>query len=367
MENKENNNLEMPIPAQQEQQADFSSIFNVASEETKEEKKEVPKPKAEEKETSTSPLPEDNKNPNREKNTFAFNSEERVLYEIKPEKESSPIVPLLFFVVLISLIIALPYISKKITFQFAQPTTTVNPNQTNERTEIFYFNKSSVRAKIGSLEFTNFLKSAINGEYRVTFNINNTAHKPYRFADKYFIIFYDKQERIVHRGLIHSYNAIGALAATSLTLNIPKAAYDLSDHFRIEKIDPATYPDVKLQRTEGEYEVMSCTYGYNTIEYYFKEGGLAKIKDVHKETSEAPNFEKNKTALRAKSSEYNQVENLTSIFVETKDDFTMINEFNLNEVNGVRLAQLKTYRFFQNKETKEVISFELEAQAYSCS
>ena len=332
MENKENNNLEMPIPAQQEQQADFSSIFNVASEETKEEKKEVPKPKAEEKETSTSPLPEDNKNPNREKNTFAFNSEERVLYEIKPEKESSPIVPLLFFVVLISLIIALPYISKKITFQFAQPTTTVNPNQNTERTEIFYFNKSSVRAKIGSLEFTNFLKSAINGEYRVTFNINNTAHKPYRFADKYFIIF-----------------------------------YDMSDHFRIEKIDPATYPDVKLQRTEGEYEVMSCTYGYNTIEYYFKEGGLAKIKDVHKETSEAPNFEKNKTALRAKSSEYNQVENLTSIFVETKDDFTMINEFNLNEVNGVRLAQLKTYRFFQNKETKEVISFELEAQAYSCS
>ena len=102
MENKENNNLEMPIPAQQEQQADFSSIFNVASEEIKEEKKEVPKPKAEEKETSTSPLPEDNKNPNREKNTFAFNSEERVLYEIKPEKESSPIVPLLFFAVLIS-------------------------------------------------------------------------------------------------------------------------------------------------------------------------------------------------------------------------------------------------------------------------
>ena len=280
MENKENNNLEMPMPNSQEQQADFSTIFNVASEEKKEEKKEVPQLKKEEVDTSSSPLPEDNKNLNREKNKSAFNGEEKVLYEIKPEKESSPIVPILFFAVLIALIIALPSISKKITFNFAQdPTTTIQAQQ-NEQTDIFYFNKSSVRAKIGGLEFTNFLKSAINGEYRVTFNITNTEHKPYRFTEKYYIIFFDKQERIVYRGLIHSYSAIGALAATSVTINVTKAAYDLSDHFRIEKIDPATYPAVKLQRTEGEYEVMSCTYGYNTIEYYFKEGGLAKIYDA---------------------------------------------------------------------------------------
>ena len=92
--------------------------------------------------------------------------------------------------------------------------------------------------------------------------------------------------------------------------------------------------------TENKATLRSVIYIYSigvfcslhfTIEYYFKEGGLAKIKDVHKETSEAPNFEKNKLAFRTKSSEYNQVENLTSIFVETKDEFTMINEFNLNK------------------------------------
>ena len=44
----------------------------------------------------------------------------------------------------------------------------------------------------------------------------------------------------------------------------------------------------------------------------------------------------------------------------------MVNEFDLKLIPDASLSTLQTYRFFKYKENKDIISFELEAQAYNC-
>ena len=294
--------IDIPKMAHQEEQANFSQIFNVASEE----KIEVPKQK-EEKESPTSE--EQIEKTIIEKKPSEFNGEERVLFEIKPEEESSAVVPAVFFAVLITFILALPALSKHLDFSYISP----EPPQaaTTEQTDgFFYFDRSSVRAEIGDLEFTNFVKSHINGEYRVSFNVENTALRTYQFTDKYYLVLYDEKERVLFRSLIHSYQALGALSADSITLNVTEQAFKKSDRFKIEEIPVSMYPDISLVEKEGEYEVLECKYNNNRIKYYFKENKLEKIYDEYKEAADGSyDYIGNKERYRALSDQYKKVPN----------------------------------------------------------
>lgn len=353
--------IDIPKLANQEEQADFSKIFNVASEE----KVEVPKIK-EEKKATTEEQPEEK--PVVEKKPSEFNGEEKVLYEIKPEKESSVIVPILFFLVLGVFILQLPSLSKHIDFSYINPnegTTTETPEETDD---FFYFDKSSVRAEIGDLEFTNFVKSNIDGEYRISFNINNTALRTYQFVDKYYVVLYDEKENVLFRSLIHSYQALGAMSAQSITLNVTENAFKKSEKFKIEEVPVSTYPEVNLVEKEGEYEVLTCKYNHNTIKYYFKENKLEKIYDEYKQArEESYNYDANKEKYRTLSNQYKEVPNFSSTFIETDVDFQLINEFDLKQITDAQLTSLRTYRFFKYNESKDVVNFEIESQAYTCS
>lgn len=371
MENKDekkdlvkDNSHDIKIPKMtQEKKADFSKIFNVASEE----KAEMPKTKESNKKAVSEPSVEDIPAPKVKEKTLQFNGEEKVLYEIKPEKESSIVVPVIFFTILILAIFLLPYVSKKFDFTFI-PTAGPNQAPVEETDDFFYFNKSSVRAKIGDLEFTNFVKSNINGEYRISFTITNTALRTYRFDKKYYVVLYDEKENVLFHSLIHSYEAIGAMGAQTITLNVSENSFKKSDRFKIEELPVSTYPKVKLVEKEGEYEVMKCNYHNNTIKYYFKDNQLVKINDVYKENkASSANYAADKTKYKNLSDKYKTVPNFSSVFIETEVDFQMINDFELNKTTEAQLDELSTYRFFKYNESKDIISFEMEAQAYTCS
>lgn len=366
----ENKTNEVPVKGTTQTAADFSAIFNVASEEQPEVK---PVPTSEvKKEEKKVEVPVEAQTP-RIKHTKpkeVFNGEEKMLYEIKPEKESSPIVPALFFLILLATIISLPYISKKISFNVQRPTTVETATTETEEEEFYYFNKSSVRVKIDELELTNFVKSNIDGEYRVTFNINNTSSKTYRFDKKYYIVFYNSQDEIVYYGLIHSYEGLGTKAAKSLTVKMNQKGYTESEKFKIREITSGSYPKISLTLSEGDYEVMVCTYGFDTIKYSFVDGELIKIYEVYKENSNdanSYNFELNKSSYKLLSNKYKSVENFSSIFVETDEEFSMINEFDLKTIPDATLTGLQTYRFFKYKESKNVVAFEMKAQGYLCN
>lgn len=365
MDNKEleKNNIpenDLPKMANDNNQADFSSIFNVASEEKKEKDTESTP------ETTPEQVVQVPERPVKKKEVF--NGEEKLLYEIQPEKEGNPIVPLLFFLTLIVVIAMLPLISKKYDFKFMNP----SPNASHlneEQPDYYYFNRSTVKATIGDLEFTNFIKSHIYGEYRVSFTMKNNAEKTYQFDKKYYLVLYNEREKIVHRALIHSFEAIGAMGAKTVTLNITKNAFESADRFKIEEIPVSTYPEAQISEKEGEYEVMKCTYNTNTIKYYFIDGELAKIYDVVREDkiNSYQTYDNNKLMYKNYSEKYKKINNLSSIFIETDEYYQMVNEFDLKLIPDASLSTLQTYRFFKYKENKDIISFELEAQAYNCS
>lgn len=345
--------------------ADFSSIFHVESEEKNEPQQvSTQAPKVEVPESAKDPLKIDDK-PQKIKKEL-YNSDERLLYEIKPEKEGNPIVVVLFFCLLFGMIVALPYISKKISYEGGGTPVENNPNN-GEEDDMYQFNKSSVRAKLGDLEFTNFVKTKKNNEYLLTFNITNTAEKPYRFEKKYYVVMYDG-DLVVYRALIHSYDAIGSNATAEITLTISERGYSKANKFKIEEIPTAKYPEKNIIEKEGEYQVLTCTYHNDELKYYFLDNQLSKIKETYTESIESNiNYEAEKRKYQEMSRKYNGIENFSSNFIITNTDFTMINEFNHKDITDATILSLKNYSFFRYNETKEIVSFEMEGRGYKCS
>lgn len=350
-----------------EYQADFSSIFSVESEEkvpVKDNKAKLEAPEMElPKENPIKKTPEE-KAQNRKS---TFNNDERILYEILPEKEGNPIVPVIVFSLLIIFILILPIISKNIIYN-THLWTEEEPIVETPAEEVFYhFNKSTVRATIGDLEFTNFVKSYVDDVYRVSFIINNVGERTFQFDKKYYIVMYE-ENKIIYRALIHSYEAIGSMAAQDIDLIISEYAYKNAEKFKIEEIKEAVYPSVKLNKFEGEYGILECNYKNDNIKYYFLNGKLAKISETYKEeTANNSSYETNKAYYKALSNRYKAVNGLNSTFIETNTDFTMLNSFELKNITDYDISRLQTYKFFKYNETKEIVSFELEAQGYLCS
>ena len=334
------------------QQADFNSIFNVSSEENNSDNQN------EKPETDTNqnqePLKEDKKDSEEniaERKKVVFNGNERLLYEIKPDKQGNPLVVVLFFVFLFSVIVVLPYITKKIKFENKEPTTN-NPVVEEDKGDFYLFNRTSVRVKIGGLEFTNFVKASRNGEYTLTFNITNTNDSAYLFDKKYYVVFYEG-EKTVYRALIHSYDVIGANSAHELTLNINERAFSSADKFRIEEIPVSLYPDISITEKDGDYSVLTCTYRHDEIKYYFQDGMLVKLKETYTENNESSTkYQENKQAYKNLSNSYKNVRNFSSTFIEGNNYFTMINEFGHKDISDATLANLKTYKFFRYNETQ---------------
>ena len=353
MENKELNNENVQTNNSiQPEQPNFSQIFNVESEE------QQPQTAVTEQEEQPAP---------RRHISAAFNGEEEVIYTIEEEKEGSALVPIALIAALIALILLLPYISEKVVFSGVKNQTKVeDPNSQKEEETIYEFNKSSVRAKIGTLEFTNFVKSKEYGEYLLSFTVNNVGEKSYDFSKKYYIEMLDG-EKTIYYALIHSYDGLGALSATTLSVKLTKSAYDNAKQFKLKEYPVAGYPNVKTTNVEGDYNILTCTYNNNTIKYYFLKDELHKIYDEHNETqAENELFEEHQNLYRSYSNKYKQVENISSIFIETETDFRMINEIELKNISPVTIANLRTYRFFKYKESIKTVSFELEAQGYHC-
>ncbi len=347
--------------------ADFSSIFNVASEEKKE---EIPKTtsmptKQPELAPEVKPATPKKNKPTPQFNKELFNSEEKILYEIKPEKEGNPIAVLFFFIFLATFIIFLPSLVKVAKFNFNPSSNTQEPTEPEE-SNIYELGSTAVRVAIDNLELNNFVTSRENNEYYLIFTLSNTSAQPYLFDKKYYITLYD-DEKIVGYALVHSYDIISAYGASEVKVVLNENTYQRADHFKVEEIVPSRYPNASTIEVDGEYNVLTCNYLNDEMKYYFSNNALIKIKETYKETqSNSTNYTQNKDKYRSISEQYNQIDNFTSTFVETNTDFTMANEIDLKDIPDKTLTDLKVYRYFRYSENINVVAFELEAQGYKC-
>lgn len=347
---------------------DFSAIFNVASEETP---VEQPKPaQTESKPTEEKPaqieVPEaEEKKPEPKFNKDMFNSEEKLLYEIKPEKEGNPIVVLFFFIFLIAFIILLPSISKKM--ETYKPKETPKEEEVVDESKMYELGSTAVRVAIGDIELNNFVVNPKGDNKYLTFTLTNNSAEPYTYNKKYYIELYEGESRLGY-ALIHDYNIVSAYGAQEVNLIITERMYSRADHFKVVEISPNLYPAVTTTELEGEYEVITCKYKNDEMKYYFSNNSLIKIRETyHEEQGSTPNYNSNKTAHNNEHERLDKVEGIDSTFVETITNYTLINEIELSGIPDKTLSDLKVYRFFKYSETKQAVSFELQAQGYSCS
>ncbi len=305
----------------------------------------------------------------------SFNSDERLLYEIKPDKQGNPLIVAVFFVMLFAFIFLLPNISKKYEDFFGKtftkqntPTTPSQPTQPDEsqKTEFYKLNGGNFRVAIGDLEMINFVKSEKNGEYFLSFTIQNIADKVYQYSKKYYVTMY-KDEQLLYRALLHTYEPLPAKGADEISLIISEKAYKDGNQFKIEEINPSQYPTAQINEKSGEYQVLKCIYRYDEMKYYFSDNKLAKIEEKYLQESNTPNYAANKTEIETISSKLKAIEGIDSTFIERDTEFEMVNSFELKNVSDSNLASIQLYRFFKYNESKDVIKFEIEAQGYKCS
>lgn len=369
--NSESREFEEKVQGQEQTSADFTSMFGVASEEQPEKKSyaDIPIKLAPVEETIVREpeLSPEQKKANHQQN---FNADEKIIYEIKPEKQRNPIVVVFFFIALVVFIGALPKISKNYDLIEYFTGGKNKPEEKKEPTETDFYllDNAAVRARIGTLELTNFvIGDPVDGDYTISFTIQNVGDKLYQFDKKYYVVLYD-QDKIVYRALIHSYEGIAPRSGQEISLIINEKAHRLAKRFKVEEIIESEYPDVQITNNSGNYGVLTCTYNYNTIEYYFLDNKLAKIKETYKEEFEKSyNYETHKARQKALQAKYEAIPNFDSTFVETSSYFTLVNEFNLADVPDTSLAALKNYRYFKYNADKNVVNFEIEAQGYFCS
>lgn len=297
-----------------------------------------------------------------------FNASEQVLFTQEEEKEGNPIIIGVLFIVLIIFVFALPKIPKfggKFHDFFTKHTTTVQPTIEEEEETKHKFSDSQIKATIGNLELTNFVRSYQNQNYEINFTIINSADETYIYDKKYYINFYE-HDKLIYRALIHSYSPLASKAAKELSLIISKRAYESADSFELEEISQRQYPDVNIQNTNGDYKVLTCKYNNDTIEYNFEDDTLFSVKETYNETSDTTTYEQDKNEMKSISNKYENTEGMTSTFVETPTDFTMLTEFDLKDIPDRTLSNLEVYKFFKFRTSSKIVVFEMSALGYSC-
>ena len=323
---------------------------------------------------TTQPLPEQvKKTPNKE----AFNSEEKVIYEIKEPKQGNPIIVALFFVALIVFVFFLPNISSMIKKYYTKtptiPSAPIIDNTKDDEEKItnYKFADAINVAKIGDLAINNVIisRNSNTNEYFASFTAVNNGSKPYTFDKKYYMIFYSN-DKIIYRALVHSYDAIDSFVSQEISLPVTQNVYQQANGFLLEEINPDRYPDVNLKDSEDDMQKLTCTYLNTEMTYYFKDNLLEKILETYTTSrdkdSNYDNILQEQTQI---ANQYNTIDGITSVMENHEETgyFILKNNFDLVNIQDKTLADLKKYRYFKYHETSKTISFEIQTQGYTCS
>lgn len=307
-------------------------------------------------------------------NRISFNSEETIVYEMKPEKEANPIGVILFFIVIISFAFFLPDISKYIDNLKGTQAPSSNQNEKPSKEEqkdedVVYYNLNETikNAKIDNLEFSNFVKTNKNNNYELTFTIINSGEEIFTYDKKYYFEFYN-DESYLSSSILHSYEPLAPKSATEFTIILPIKTYEKATKFSLVEKTVDDYPEVNLSNIEGEYKLLKCTYNNDKITYYFKDDYLETITNVYQELPSSTTFTDNLYYYRNLVSKYNTIEGIESILIETPaDGFTVKTTLTLSNVQGTSLTNLKEYKYFLYHEKSKVVKYEMISNGYTCS
>lgn len=311
------------------------------------------------------------------KPTNAFNGEEKIIYQIKPEKDANPIGVIIFFAIIIGFAINLPTISKYLnkyitpsTPTAKTPTTDDNKkddSQDESKEDKFYsFNLGYGSATIGNLSIKNPVMSQKNDHYELNFTLINDSDENYAFNKKYFIEFYDN-ETFISDSLIQSFDILPAKQSREFYVVISEKAYKKANQFKLIEKSQDDYPEKEITDTEGDYNLLKCTLDNDKITYYFKDNLLAKVENNYSIKKSNNNYQSLLEQDRKYAETLNNIDGVESTLVENNEGYSMTNVFVLNPTQIKEISDLKQYKLFRYNEKSKIVSYEITSLGYTCS
>ena len=308
-----------------------------------------------------------------------FNSQEKVVYKMKAEKDANPFGVILFFVILIAFALFLPKIVSKYGSIFEKKHnyfdkgSTVPVEEKKEEEDegtkdpdLHSFADPSIIKK-GDISFLNFVKSNNEGNYELAFTMMNDGDSIFDFNTKYYIEFYSGSVQVGEK-LIHSYDSIAPKAAAQFVIYINQNEYENSNNYKIVEKTVDDYPVATLTTEEGDYKTLTCVNGNNEIVYYFKEDVLEKINEDTKVPNTATNYAEELEKANLESSNLRAIDGIDSTVIETNQSgLDLKTTINLEEVPTTTLISLKKYKYFKYHEKASVVKYEAKGIGYTCS
>lgn len=312
---------------------------------------------------------------------------DQVLVEMKPEKDGNLIGVILFFGLIGAFLFFLPNIGQFIGTIFpslaqGEPIYIIPKNNENqeetkkeekdpdkeEKKELYDIDSLVSNAAMDNIKLGNFVKDQKEGKYIMKFYLLNDGETAFSFDDKskFFIDFYEN-DKYISSVIIYTFDVIASKESKDYEVVIPKRVYDKANKFMLSRKKTAEYPNITLKKTDGDYKILTCTYDYDKVEYFFIDNYLERIEETYKVDNNVPAYT---TLLQEKQSLSNVYKDIPAIehdVIESSTNFVAKTTISLKDIDDSTLNRLSTYKFFAYHKESKVVSYELQSLGYTCS
>ena len=286
----------------------------------------------------------------------------------KKEKKGSVIWLVFIFAIFIAVVIYLPDIAAYME-QYLNPevATPINPgnvddgedNNTGDEEEevIEYELVAGLQITEGQLVLSNF--EVANNQ--ISFDITNNSSELVDFTDlHYFLNLYNANRMLLQRIMLTD-EVVAAGGTISLV-------YDLNDSnihtLSFAEIMEDEYPSHVMPVDGNGNAVLTCTKGYETVNYNLTNNVLYSIEDVFTVPSSDANYSTLYSSYQALAATYNTIGGVDSTV--TVENNTLYFRTNLN-LSTVSEGSFNSIIYYPINTDAKVMNFELEANGYTCN
>ena len=309
--------------------------------------------------------------------------EEQVLYNIKENKGGNPFGVILFFAAIFVGVYFLPTISEELS-KFIPGINSVSgpspisqtekkkeekkPEEKEKENDLYDLNGAISNATIDKIQLGNFVKDNKTGDNRLDFYILNNGEDVFTFNDntKFYLDLYNNQTYI-SSALVYSYKDIAPKESINFSVIISNDAYKRANKFKKEKKNTNEYDSVQLNKQEGDYRILNCSYKNNSINYYFLNNYLEIIEDTYNENKNNLNYYQDLEKYRNDATIYESYPDIDYNVIESSEEFNVKTRLELEKINDSDLKRLAIYKYFSYHKESKVVSFEMTSLGYSCS
>ena len=311
--------------------------------------------------------------------------EDEVIYKIKEEKGGNIIGVIFFFAIIFTALFFLPKISDELSKFIPgingisgptvhrqsdeEPKPEEKPKtEEPEKEELLDLNGAVSNAVIDDIQLGNFVKDNNSGVNKLNFYILNNGNEAFTFNDstKFYIDLYEN-DSYISSSLVYTFNDIAPKESIDFYVIINNDAYKRANKFKIVRKTKDDYKAIKLNKQEGDYKILTCTYGNNKVEYYFVDNYLEVIVDNYSESKTNVNYANDLEKYRNDASIYESFPSIDYNVIESTEGFNVKTKLDLEHVNDVDLKKLAMYKYFNYHKESKIISFEMISLGYTCS